>query len=55
LIISAAHPGRWSAHNPFIDSTQSKIIELLREVHLLVIKEVERLNLRITELETQQR
>lgn len=34
-----------------MDPTQSKIIELLREVHLLVLKEIERLNLRIAELE----
>jgi predicted DNA-binding transcriptional regulator AlpA len=33
--------------------TQMKIIELLREVHLLALKEVERLNLRILELEKQ--
>ena len=33
--------------------TQSQIIELLREVHLLAIKEVERLNMRVAELEAQ--
>jgi predicted DNA-binding transcriptional regulator AlpA len=38
-----------------MDPTQIRIIDLLREVHLLAIKEVERLNLRITELENQQR
>ncbi len=37
-----------------MDPTQTKIIELLREVHLLAIKEVERLSLRIAELEEQQ-
>jgi hypothetical protein len=37
-----------------MDATQTKIIELLREVHLLAIKEVERLNLRILELENRQ-
>lgn len=34
-------------------ATQTKIIELLREVHLLAINEVERLNLRVAELEIQ--
>ena len=38
-----------------MDSTQTKITELLREVHLLAIKEVERLNLRIPELENEHR
>jgi predicted DNA-binding transcriptional regulator AlpA len=38
-----------------MDPTQTKIIELLREVHLLAIKEVERLNLRISELENEHR
>lgn len=38
-----------------MDSTQAKIIELLREVHLLAVKEVDRLNMRIVELENQQR
>ena len=38
-----------------MDPTQTKIIELLREVHLLAIKEVERLNLRIAELENEYR
>jgi len=38
-----------------MDHNQTKIIELPREVHLLAIKEVERLNLRITELENQDR
>lgn len=37
-----------------MDQTQTKIIELLREVHFLAIKEVERLILRIVELENQQ-
>jgi hypothetical protein len=37
-------------HNACMDSTQAKIIELLREVHLLALREVERLNLRIAEL-----
>jgi len=36
-----------------MDNNQSKIIELLREVHLIAFKEIERLNLRIVELETQ--
>ena len=34
-----------------MDATQAKIIELLREVHVLALKEIERLNLRATELE----
>jgi predicted DNA-binding transcriptional regulator AlpA len=38
-----------------MDTTQAKIIELLREVHLLAIKELERLNLRIAELENEHR
>ena len=37
--------------NPFMDANQSRIIELLREVHLLAFKEIERLNLRIAELQ----
>jgi hypothetical protein len=41
-------PPREAAHNPLMEATQTKIIELLREVHLLAIKEVERLNLRIS-------
>jgi len=36
-----------------MDNNQSKIIELLREVHLIAFKEMERLNLRIVELENQ--
>lgn len=36
-----------------MDATQSKIIELLREVHLIAVKEIERLNMRIVELENQ--
>ena len=38
-----------------MDATQTKIIELLREVHLIAFKEIERLNLRIVELEHQHR
>lgn len=34
-----------------MDSNQEKIVALLREVHLIAIKEIERLNLRIAELE----
>lgn len=33
---------------------QARIIELLREVHLIVFQEMERLNLRIVELENRQ-
>ena len=35
-----------------MDPNQSHMIELLREVHLIAFKEIERLNLRIVELET---
>jgi len=35
-----------------MDINQGKIIELLREVHLIAFKEMERLNLRIAELES---
>jgi hypothetical protein len=38
-----------------MDPNQTKIIELLREVHLIAFKEIERLNLRIVELENQHR
>jgi len=38
-----------------MDSNQARIIELLREVHLIAFKEIERLNMRIAELENQQR
>jgi len=48
-------PGTLNRHNPCMDETRSKIIELLREVHLLTLKEVERLNLRIAELKAQNR
>jgi predicted DNA-binding transcriptional regulator AlpA len=37
-----------------MDANQTKIIELLREVHLIAFKEIERLNLRIAELENRQ-
>ena len=38
-----------------MDATQTKVIELLREVHLIALKEIERLNMRIVELENQHR
>lgn len=38
-----------------MDSNQTRIIELLREVHLIAFKEIERLNMRIAELENQYR
>ena len=38
-----------------MDPTQAKIIEVLREVHLIAFKEIERLNMRIVELENQNR
>jgi predicted DNA-binding transcriptional regulator AlpA len=40
---------------PCMDTNQAKVIELLREVHLLAFKEIERLILRIAELENQPR
>jgi len=36
-----------------IDTNQTRVIERLREVHLIALKEIERLNLRISELECQ--
>ena len=36
-----------------MDNNQARVIELLREVHLIAFKEIERLNLRIAELENQ--
>jgi predicted DNA-binding transcriptional regulator AlpA len=38
-----------------MEPTQTKIIELLREVHLIALKEIERLNMRIAEVESQHR
>jgi len=38
-----------------MDNNQARVIELLREVHLIAFKEIERLNLRIVELEHQNR
>jgi predicted DNA-binding transcriptional regulator AlpA len=38
-----------------MDSNQTRIIELLREVHLIAFKEIERLNMRIVELENRHR
>jgi hypothetical protein len=48
-------PGDNDGHNACLDLTQTKIIELLREVHLIAFKEIERLNMRIVELENQNR
>jgi predicted DNA-binding transcriptional regulator AlpA len=53
--VELACPNGGDGHNPSMDPTQSKIIELLREVHLLALKEIERLNLRIAEPESQNR
>lgn len=50
-----ASPGDGDGHNAFMDSNQTRIIELLREVHLIAFKEIERLNMRIAELENQHR
>jgi excisionase family DNA binding protein len=38
-----------------MDINQTRVIELLREVHLIAFKEIERLNMRIAELECQDR
>jgi predicted DNA-binding transcriptional regulator AlpA len=38
-----------------MDNNQARVIELLREVHLIAFKEIERLNLRIVELEDRNR
>lgn len=51
----AGIPGDGDGHNACMDSNQARIIELLREVHLIAFKEIERLNLRIVELENQDR
>jgi hypothetical protein len=47
--------GKSDGHNAQMDSNQARIIELLREVHLIALKEIERLNMRIAELENQRR
>lgn len=36
-----------------MDANQTRILELLREVHTLAVKEIERLNLQILELKNQ--
>lgn len=38
-----------------MDNNQTRVIELLREAHLIAFKEIERLNLRIVEMEHQNR
>jgi hypothetical protein len=38
-----------------MNNNQARIVELLREAHLIAFKEIERLNLRIAELESQDR
>jgi hypothetical protein len=38
-----------------MDNNQARIVGLLREVHLIAFNEIERLNLRIIELENQNR
>lgn len=48
-------PRDGDGHNTCMDQTQARIIELLREVHLIAFKEIERLNMRIAELENQHR
>jgi hypothetical protein len=35
-----------------METNQARIIELRREIHLIAFKEIERLNLRIAELES---
>ena len=49
------YPGNSDGHNACMDANQTKIIELLREVHMIAFKEIERLNMRIVELENQHR
>lgn len=39
----------------FMDPNQTKIIELLRKTHLTALNEIERVNLRIAELESRDR
>ena len=48
-------PPNCEGHNAWMDPTQTKIIELLHEVHLLALQEVQRLNQRIAELEIENR
>jgi predicted DNA-binding transcriptional regulator AlpA len=38
-----------------MNTNQTRVVELLREMHLIALKEIERLNLRIAELESQSR
>jgi hypothetical protein len=40
-------------HNRLMDAPQTKIIELLREVHLLAVKEIEKLTCGFVELENE--
>lgn len=47
-----APPGRLAIMR-LMDTNQTRVIELLREVHLIAFKEIERLNMRIAELESQ--
>ena len=44
-----------SDRNAYMDNNQARIVDLLREVHLIAFKEIERLNLRIAELGNQHR
>ena len=55
MLPECSAPATTTAIMRCMDQTQTRIIELLREVHLLAIKEVERLNLRISELENEHR
>jgi hypothetical protein len=50
-----AIPCTSDGHNACMDPNQTKIIELLREVHLIAFKEIERFNMRVVELENQHR
>jgi hypothetical protein len=59
-LLDPQHPRRErllgsAGDNAGMETNQAKVIELLREVHLIAFKEIERLNLRITELEDQSR
>jgi len=49
----ADHLVSWRSIMRRIDTNQTRVIERLREVHLIALKEIERLNLRISELECQ--
>jgi predicted DNA-binding transcriptional regulator AlpA len=53
--VDPRHPATTTAIMRLMDESQAKIIELLREVHLIAFKEIERLNLKVAELEIRNR